>query len=133
MLCLQLAHLHWRARFIMHRSNALHASLALTPHSGVQARANGAQGIGLTRTEHMFFKTTARIRAVRKMIFASNTADRTAALLPIEEFQREDFEGIFKAMDGLPVTIRLLEKPLPDPVCARQELGGNAHAKQNEY
>ena len=77
-----------------------------------QARENGAEGIGLVRTEHMFFATSARIRAVRRMIFADDASDRAAALLPIEEFQREDFEGIFEAMDGMPVTVRLLDPPL---------------------
>jgi pyruvate, orthophosphate dikinase len=78
----------------------------------VQARINGAEGIGLVRTEHMFFKTESRINAVRRMIFARDSAERTASLLPIEDFQREDFEGIFKQMDCLPVTIRLLDPPL---------------------
>jgi pyruvate, orthophosphate dikinase len=83
--------------------------------SCLQARTNGADGIGLTRTEHMFFKTAARIEAVRTMIMQE--ADRSTSILAealeaVEEFQRADFEGIFKAMDGLPVTIRLLDPPL---------------------
>jgi len=88
-----------------------------TPADALVARKNGAQGIGLVRTEHMFFATAERIAAVRRMIAAeellegegSSAADALAAL---KEFQREDFEGIFTAMDGLPVTIRLLDPPL---------------------
>eukprot|EP01026_Neomeris_dumetosa_P013917 TRINITY_DN1494_c0_g1_i1.p1 TRINITY_DN1494_c0_g1~~TRINITY_DN1494_c0_g1_i1.p1 ORF type:complete len:992 (+),score=208.61 TRINITY_DN1494_c0_g1_i1:401-2977(+) len=83
-----------------------------TPEDAAQARRNGAEGIGLTRTEHMFFKTPQRISAVRKMIMAQNTEQRKESLVPILEFQREDFEGIFEAMDSLPVTIRLLDPPL---------------------
>eukprot|EP01023_Acetabularia_acetabulum_P069176 TRINITY_DN9960_c0_g1_i6.p1 TRINITY_DN9960_c0_g1~~TRINITY_DN9960_c0_g1_i6.p1 ORF type:complete len:381 (-),score=104.68 TRINITY_DN9960_c0_g1_i6:220-1362(-) len=83
-----------------------------TPEDAVAARKNGAEGIGLTRTEHMFFKTPERIRAVRKMIMAQNTQQRKESLQPILEFQRTDFEGIFEAMDGFPVTIRLLDPPL---------------------
>lgn len=83
-----------------------------TPEDAAQARANGAEGIGLTRTEHMFFKSAERILAVRRMILAQTTEARVAALRPIEAFQREDFEGIFRAMDGLPVTVRLLDPPL---------------------
>lgn len=88
-----------------------------TPADAAIARKNGAQGIGLVRTEHMFFATAERISAVRRMIAAeelmegegSSAADALAAL---KVFQREDFEGIFEAMDGLPVTIRLLDPPL---------------------
>lgn len=83
-----------------------------TPEDAATARENGAEGIGLTRTEHMFFKTEDRIKAVRKMILAPDVEGRKEALVEIEKFQQEDFEGIFKAMDGLPVTIRLLDPPL---------------------
>lgn len=75
------------------------------------ARAFGAQGIGLTRTEHMFFGGE-RIMAVREMILAENTEDRKKALLKLLPMQREDFLGIFRVMDGLPVTIRTLDPPL---------------------
>lgn len=81
----------------------------------LQARINGADGIGLARTEHMFFKTAERIHAVRSMIMheaESDSSSLTESLHAVEEFQRADFEGIFKAMDGLPVTIRLLDPPL---------------------
>jgi pyruvate,orthophosphate dikinase len=75
------------------------------------ARAFGAEGIGLCRTEHMFFDEE-RIGAVREMILASTKEDREAALAKLLPFQRGDFEAIFKEMDGLPVTIRLLDPPL---------------------
>ena len=71
----------------------------------------GAEGIGLCRTEHMFFEP-GRILAVRQMILASNATDREAALAKLLPMQRGDFEGIFRAMDGLPVTVRLLDPPL---------------------
>lgn len=71
----------------------------------------GAQGIGLCRTEHMFFEAE-RILAVREMIFAENTAQRQKALTKLLPFQKNDFLGIFKEMNGLPVNIRLLDPPL---------------------
>lgn len=85
-----------------------------TPEDAKIARGNGAQGIGLVRTEHMFFSSPERIAAVRKMIAAEELeAEETVeALAALQTFQRSDFEGIFKAMDGLPVTIRLLDPPL---------------------
>jgi pyruvate,orthophosphate dikinase len=82
-----------------------------TPKDSVQARAFGAEGIGLCRTEHMFFGED-RIVAMRQMILAQDEAGRKAALAKIEPFQKADFVGIFEAMDGLPVTIRLLDPPL---------------------
>ena len=82
-----------------------------TPHDAQIARDFGAEGIGLTRTEHMFFEGD-RIKAVREMILAKDLAGREAALAKLLPYQREDFEGIFRAMDGLPVTIRLLDPPL---------------------
>jgi pyruvate,orthophosphate dikinase len=75
------------------------------------ARRFGAEGIGLCRTEHMFFDAE-RIRAVRDMILASDEASRREALSRIMPLQRSDFEGILRAMEGLPVTIRLLDPPL---------------------
>ena len=83
-----------------------------TPEDATTARDNGAEGIGLVRTEHMFFGTGERIRTVRRMIMAGNTLDREAALADLLPFQRQDFHGIFRAMDALPVTIRLLDPPL---------------------
>ncbi|MBS10032.1 MAG: pyruvate, phosphate dikinase [Gemmatimonadetes bacterium] len=82
-----------------------------TPHDSEVARKFGAQGIGLCRTEHMFFESD-RIRWVREMILADDEAGRRRALGKLLPIQRGDFEGIFKAMKGLPVTIRLLDPPL---------------------
>ncbi|KAG2248084.1 hypothetical protein Bca52824_087712 [Brassica carinata] len=82
-----------------------------TPEDATAARKNGAEGIGLCRTEHMFFGAD-RIKAVRKMIMAVTTEQRKASLDVLLPYQRSDFEGIFRAMDGLPVTIRLLDPPL---------------------
>jgi pyruvate,orthophosphate dikinase len=75
------------------------------------ARLLGAEGIGLCRTEHMFFEGD-RIWAVREMILADDLKGREKALKKLLPLQRKDFEGIFKAMDGLPVTVRLLDPPL---------------------
>jgi pyruvate, orthophosphate dikinase len=81
------------------------------PRDAVQARAFGAEGIGLCRTEHMFFGE-GRIQHVRAMIMAENEKDRRAALKKLLPMQRSDFVGLFRAMDGLPVTIRTLDPPL---------------------
>ncbi|MFP8874854.1 MAG: pyruvate, phosphate dikinase, partial [Myxococcota bacterium] len=75
------------------------------------ARRFGAQGIGLCRTEHMFFDAD-RIMVVREMILANDVASREVALAKLLPMQRQDFEGIFRAMEGLPVTVRLLDPPL---------------------
>jgi pyruvate,orthophosphate dikinase len=82
-----------------------------TPHDARVARQFGAEGIGLCRTEHMFFEGD-RIDAVREMIVAETVEARRAALAKIEPLQQGDFEGIFEVMDGLPVTIRTLDPPL---------------------
>lgn len=82
-----------------------------TPKDSKVARNFGAKGIGLTRTEHMFFEGE-RIKAVREMILAEDEAGRRKALAKLLPMQRGDFEGIFEAMNGLPVTIRLLDPPL---------------------
>ena len=82
-----------------------------TPHDSDVARRFGAEGIGLCRTEHMFFEGD-RILAVREMILADDEKGRKKALAKLKPIQRKDFEGIFKAMNGLPVTIRLLDPPL---------------------
>ena len=84
---------------------------AETPHDAQVARDFGAEGIGLCRTEHMFFDA-ARITAVRQMILADDEAGRRAALEKLLPEQRSDFAAIFKVMAGLPVTIRLLDPPL---------------------
>ncbi|MCK4295492.1 MAG: pyruvate, phosphate dikinase [Candidatus Marinimicrobia bacterium] len=91
-----------------------------TPHDSKVARNFGAQGIGLTRTEHMFFEGD-RIKAVREMILASDEAGRRKALDKLLPMQSEDFEGIYEAMDGLPVTIRLLDPPLHEFVPHEEE------------
>ncbi len=82
-----------------------------TPHDSTVARNFGAEGIGLCRTEHMFFEED-RIMAVREMILADNLSGREKALAKILPMQKSDFLGIFTAMNGLPVTIRLLDPPL---------------------
>ena len=82
-----------------------------TPHDARTARAFGAEGIGLCRTEHMFFEGD-RITAMREMIVARDEGGRRRALAKLLPIQRADFEGIFEAMAGLPVTIRLLDPPL---------------------
>src|SRR3989449_1062596 len=82
-----------------------------TPHDAVRAREFGAEGIGLCRTEHMFFEGD-RITAMREMIVAPDEAGRRRALAKLLPMQRADFEGLFEAMAGYPVTIRLLDPPL---------------------
>ena len=82
-----------------------------TPHDAKQAHEFGAQGIGLVRTEHMFFEGD-RIKAVREMIVSKTAAQRRVALEKILPMQRSDFERIYEAMEGLPVTIRYLDPPL---------------------
>ena len=95
------------------RSMEVYAN-ADTPEDCKIARDNGAAGVGLVRTEHMFFSSKARIAAVRRMIAAQELGapGKAEALKKIQGFQREDFQGIFEAMDNLPVTIRLLDPPL---------------------
>ncbi len=82
-----------------------------TPIDALTARKFGAEGIGLCRTEHMFFGVK-RIKAMREMILSTTSEERTLALSKVLPFQKEDFKGIFRAMDGLPVTIRTLDPPL---------------------
>ncbi len=96
-----------------------------SPRDAKQARTFGAQGIGLCRTEHMFFEGD-RIKAVREMILASDVEGRRHALAKLLPMQRGDFEGIFEAMDGYGVTIRLLDPPLhefvPHQTATQKEL-----------
>jgi pyruvate,orthophosphate dikinase len=94
-----------------------------TPEQTENAIAFGAVGIGLCRTEHMFFEGD-RIDAMREMILAEKTEDRQAALAKLLPYQREDFVGIFRALKGLPATIRLLDPPL-------HEFLPHDHAQQN--
>ncbi|MDD2650648.1 MAG: pyruvate, phosphate dikinase [Candidatus Cloacimonadales bacterium] len=91
-----------------------------TPKDAAKAREFGATGIGLTRTEHMFFEGD-RIKAMREMILSDSLEGRKKALEKILPYQREDFEGIFEAMQGLPVTVRLLDPPLHEFVPAEEK------------
>jgi pyruvate,orthophosphate dikinase len=91
------------------------------PEDAEQARRFGAEGIGLCRTEHMFFGEE-RIRAVREMILAETLEDRVAAVDKLLPYQRADFKGLFQAMAGLPVTVRLLDPPLHEFVPHEDEL-----------
>ncbi|MGK0413025.1 MAG: pyruvate,orthophosphate dikinase [Polaribacter sp.] len=101
-----------------------------SPKDAKIARSFGAQGIGLTRTEHMFFETD-RIKAMREMILADTVKGRERALEDLLPMQRADFEGIFEAMEGLPVTIRLLDPPLhefvPHQLATQKELANEMH------
>ncbi len=94
------------ARTIKVRTNAD------TPYDAENARKLGAEGIGLCRTEHMFFDTEERRLAIQEMIVSDSLEQRVKALDKLLPFQREDFKGIFTAMDGYPVTIRLIDPPL---------------------
>ena len=91
-----------------------------TPRDAKQGRAFGAQGIGLCRTEHMFFEET-RIKAMREMIVADNTEDRKKALAKIMPYQQGDFEGLYEAMEGCPVVIRFLDPPLHEFLPTKEE------------
>lgn len=91
-----------------------------TPHDSRVARDFGAEGIGLCRTEHMFFEAD-RIKAVRKMIVAKSREEREKALKQILPMQKKDFMDIFKVMNGLPVTIRLLDPPLHEFLPSEEE------------
>eukprot|EP00475_Leptophrys_vorax_P017822 TRINITY_DN24389_c0_g2_i3.p1 TRINITY_DN24389_c0_g2~~TRINITY_DN24389_c0_g2_i3.p1 ORF type:complete len:901 (+),score=96.56 TRINITY_DN24389_c0_g2_i3:114-2816(+) len=97
-----------------------------TPEDATGAREKGAEGIGLCRTEHMFFASDERIKAVRQMIVATTPERRHEAIDKLLPYQRSDFEGIFRAMDGLPVTIRLLDPPL-------HEFLPNIHGSDHEH
>ena len=91
------------------------------PRDAIQARAFGAEGIGLCRTEHMFFAED-RLPHMRTMILANNEKDRRAALKKLLPMQRADFIGVFRAMDGFPVTIRTLDPPLHEFLPRREDL-----------
>lgn len=82
-----------------------------TPRDAAKAIEFGAEGIGLCRTEHMFFEET-RIQAVREMIVATETADREKALDKIEPYQKQDFVDLFKILEGKPMIVRLIDPPL---------------------
>jgi pyruvate,orthophosphate dikinase len=91
------------------------------PRDAKQARAFGAEGIGLCRTEHMFFGEE-KIPHMRAMILADNEKDRRTALKKLLPMQRKDFDGVFRAMDGFPVTIRTLDPPLHEFLPRREDL-----------
>jgi pyruvate, orthophosphate dikinase len=91
------------------------------PRDAKQARAFGAEGIGLCRTEHMFFGAE-KIPHMRAMILADNEKDRRTALKKLLPMQRKDFDGVFRAMDGFPVTIRTLDPPLHEFLPRREDL-----------
>ena len=101
-----------------------------TPKDAKAARNFGAKGIGLARTEHMFFEVD-RIKAMREMILADTVKGRRHALEELLPMQRSDFEGIFEAMQGLPVTVRLLDPPLhefvPHQLATQKELAEDMH------
>ena len=101
-----------------------------TPKDALVARNFGAKGIGLTRTEHMFFEVD-RIKAMREMILADTVKGRKQALKELLPMQRSDFEGIFRAMEGYPVTVRLLDPPLhefvPHQLATQKELAEDLH------
>lgn len=120
--------MQWADRFrkLVVRANAD------TPMDAAMALEFGAEGIGLCRTEHMFFDEN-RIAAMREMILAEDEAARRAALKKLQPFQRRDFEGIFTAMRGLPVTVRLLDPPLheflPEDEKLQRKLARNMKVK----
>ena len=91
------------------------------PHDAQRAREYGAQGIGLCRTEHMFFEEN-RLPIMQRMITADTPAERASAITDLMPMQRSDFEGLFRAMDGLPVIIRLLDPPLHEFLPSAHEL-----------
>src|SRR5450432_905455 len=107
------------------------------PRDAIQARAFGAEGIGLCRTEHMFFGEK-KLQHMRAMILAKTEKERRAALKKLLPLQRKDFDGVFRAMDGFPVTIRTLDPPLHEFLPPREELMVNlatlpyADAKQKK-
>ena len=103
-----------------HRTMKVRANADI-PRDAIQARAFGAEGIGLCRTEHMFFGEE-KIPHMRAMILADNEKDRRTALKKLLPMQRADFAGVFKAMDGLPVTIRTLDPPLHEFLPRREDL-----------
>jgi pyruvate,orthophosphate dikinase len=111
------------------------------PKDARRARSYGAVGIGLCRTEHMFFEPE-RLPVVQKMILSETSADRTDNLNKLLPYQRKDFDGLFEAMDGYPVIIRLIDPPLhefmPDEeklfeeVVSMHALGNTDHIKERK-
>jgi pyruvate,orthophosphate dikinase len=107
----------WAERF---RTMKVRANADI-PRDAINARKYGAEGIGLCRTEHMFFGEE-KIAHMRAMILAENEKERRAALKKLLSLQRKDFDGVFRAMDGFPVTIRTLDPPLHEFLPPREEL-----------
>src|SRR5439155_9958064 len=101
------------------------------PADARKAREFGAEGIGLCRTEHMFMQVD-RLPKMRAMIMAESEPERRAALAELLPLQRQDFEGIFEAMEGLPVTIRLLDPPLHEFLPTREELMADIERSQRD-
>ena len=99
-----------------------------TPEDAATAIRNGATGIGLVRTEHMFFSSTERVHAIREFIIAKDAQSQARALEKLEKFQYDDFRGILKAARGLPVTMRLIDPPLHEFLPSDKQLReGGAH------
>ncbi|AEV16275.1 Pyruvate phosphate dikinase [Thermus sp. CCB_US3_UF1] len=113
-----------------HRRLGVRAN-ADTPLDASRARAFGAEGIGLCRTEHMFFAEE-RLPWVRRLILAATEEEEEAALSALFAFQKEDFKAILRAMDGLPVTVRLLDPPLHEFLPPWEELKAKAEAGDEE-
>lgn len=103
------------------------------PDSASKARKNGAEGIGLCRTEHMFFNTEERLKAMQAMILAMDKGTRQKALDKLKSFQVEDFKGIFRAMEELPVTVRLLDPPLHEFIPQGEQFESIAKALAQEW
>jgi pyruvate,orthophosphate dikinase len=133
LLCADVSHpeldiiLEWS---IDHASSVVRAN-ADTPRDAAAARRAGAKGIGLCRTEHMFFSPD-RLPHVRAMILASNREDRQAALDKLLPMQQGDFEELFREMSGYPVTIRLLDPPLHEFLPSPEEVGAELSLAQEE-
>ncbi len=101
------------------------------PEDARRARSYGAKGIGLCRTEHMFFEPE-RLPIVQRMILADSSEERTKALDELLPFQRADFDGLFEAMTGLPVIIRLIDPPLHEFMPDEQELLGRGDREPHQ-
>ncbi|MBR3364026.1 MAG: pyruvate, phosphate dikinase, partial [Solobacterium sp.] len=101
-----------------------------TPADAARALEFGAEGVGLVRTEHMFFNTPERIKAIRMLCVSRNSEQRAKALAELEPYQQEDFYGIFEAMKGRSVTIRLLDPPLHEFLPNLETAEGKAAAKE---
>ena len=104
-----------------------------TPEDAAAAIRNGAKGIGLVRTEHMFFSSTERVHAIREFIIAQDEQAQKVALEKLEKFQYEDFKGILKSAGGFPVTMRLIDPPLHEFLPSREKLREGAANEMSKY